>query len=66
MKSGLKVPDFMCMSLPAMGYTPYRDEKRTESWLRPVKSGVSANVTLPTAMKSGLKGNRVVHDNVLV
>ena len=36
-------------------YTPYRDEKRTES---PYEQGITAlkhSVTLPTAMKSGLK-----------
>ena len=47
MKSGRVVPCFAC-------YTPYRDEKRTESFeLLPI--WLEIHVTLPTAMKSGLK-----------
>ena len=37
-----------------LSYTPYRDEKRTERYRQRIKQ-CRWNVTLPTAMKSGLK-----------
>ena len=39
-----------------IGYTPYRDEKRTERLRNCRYLWFVRRVTLPTAMKSGLKG----------
>ena len=55
MKSGLKEKVAYRSTLDEAGYTPYRDEKRTESTDPETNEPLDLEVTLPTAMKSGLK-----------
>ena len=45
---------FLVLDTKPKGYTPYRDEKRTESRSHHHRDRMR-RVTLPTAMKSGLK-----------
>ena len=45
-------------SISRKSYTPYRDEKRTESYLQSRGQMLTLVVTLPTAMKSGLKAKQ--------
>ena len=56
MKSGLKGDKPKHMEMNAPSYTPYRDEKRTERHNIGSQDRCDVeSVTLPTAMKSGLK-----------